>query len=86
MFAICRKMNWESMQTLFENFNEEDPMPVMRKLFQEIICDETGAPFEDVHTDDALRQIGILKVRAIMDATMEVLSGGKSSSAAGEDS
>ena len=66
------------MQQMFGNIEEKlanEPEGVVVELFNELICDEDGAAFEDVGTYDAITEVlSVTDIREIMEAIAETMN------------
>jgi hypothetical protein len=57
----------------------EESTAALLWLFNNLICDEKGDLFEDVQTEPEIKEISMMKIRAITEACMETLqNSGKS--------
>ena len=45
----------EDYQSAVQKMGDEDPVAVVHKAFEVMLCDKDGAPFEDVTTQDDVR-------------------------------
>ena len=66
----------EAFQKKFEtqeDGEEADPAVVVFELFDKFCCGEDGSSFEDITCPDDVRELGIFKIKMIMQGVMEAL-------------
>ena len=66
----------EGFQQRTSEMGEEedgDTASVVFEMFEVFLCGEDGSKFEDINSADDVRNLGILTIKAIMEAVQEVL-------------
>ena len=71
--VFIRDLSLAKLEELGNLEKGEESTAALLWLFGNLICDENGDLFEDVQTEPEIKEISMMKIRAITEACMETL-------------
>jgi hypothetical protein len=77
--VFIRDLSLNKLAELGKLETSDEPTAALLWLFNNLICDEKGELFEDVGTEEEIKEISMMKIKAITESCMETLqNSGKS--------